>query len=161
MTDIPSLSFKIFDWYGYGNNNDYGHLELLYNDFNPPPDLSQLSADGLLADVGNIYADPLFVDPYYSDFHLSPDSPAIDSGTSDGIPETDLDGKPRFLGAGVDMGAYEFGLVGDTNNDGVVNAQDVQFVINGALGTGRAADINNDGQTNAVDVQLTIDATLG
>lgn len=43
------------------------------------------------------------------DFHLRPGSPAIDAGTSDGAPTTDLDGHGRPCGKGVDIGAYEFG----------------------------------------------------
>ena len=51
----------------------------------------------------------------------------------------------------------------DINGDGVVNAVDVQIVINSALGiaTQRDADVNGDGVVNAVDVQLVINAALG
>ena len=52
---------------------------------------------------------------------------------------------------------------GDINDDGSVNAIDVQLVINGALGidTGVDGDINSDGNVNAVDIQLAINAALG
>ena len=51
----------------------------------------------------------------------------------------------------------------DINGDGVVNALDVQLVINAALGIEIEfdADANGDGQVNAVDVQLVINAALG
>jgi hypothetical protein len=52
----------------------------------------------------------------------------------------------------------------DINQDGVVNAVDVQLVINAALGLSIVpynADINGDGTVNAVDVQLVINAALG
>jgi len=51
----------------------------------------------------------------------------------------------------------------DINHDGVVNAVDVQLVINGALGipTKFETDVNGDMTTNAVDVQLVINAALG
>ena len=56
-------------------------------------------------------------------------------------------------------------IPGDINNDGAVNAVDVQIVINAALGVAIDpafnADINGDGQVNAVDVQLVINAALG
>ena len=54
-----------------------------------------------------------------SDFHLLPTSPAVDAGTSVGAPPTDLDGNPRPVGAGVDLGAYELQLshCGDGNVD--------------------------------------------
>jgi hypothetical protein len=48
----------------------------------------------------------LFVAPGV-DFHLAPDSPAIDAGTLADAPPADLDGNPRPAGAGVDIGAYE------------------------------------------------------
>ena len=56
--------------------------------------------------TGNINADPLFVGG--GDYHLTAGSPCIDTGTSSGAPATDLEGSPRPLGAGYDMGAYEF-----------------------------------------------------
>lgn len=54
----------------------------------------------------------------------------------------------------------------DLNGDGVVNAQDVQFAINQALGlpAGTAignVDLNRDGAIDVVDLQITIDAALG
>ena len=51
----------------------------------------------------------------------------------------------------------------DVNADGVVDAADVQLVINKALGTdvSRNCDINGDGIVTAVDVQLAINAALG
>ncbi len=56
---------------------------------------------------GNINVDPLFVDQKNHDFHLTSGSPCVDSGTADGAPATDLDDKPRPVGSGYDMGAYE------------------------------------------------------
>jgi hypothetical protein len=46
-----------------------------------------------------------------SDFHLRADSPAVDAGTAAGAPVTDLEGQPRPVGAGVDLGAYETQLL--------------------------------------------------
>jgi len=54
-----------------------------------------------------------------SDFHLLASSPAVDAGTLAGAPTTDLDGNPRPMGGGVDLGAYELQLLecGDGNLD--------------------------------------------
>ena len=71
-------------------------------------------------DAHSLLATPteLFLVPG-SDFHLAPTSPAIDAGTVTGAPSDDLDGNPRPVGAGVDIGAYERQLLhcGDGNVD--------------------------------------------
>jgi len=63
------------------------------------------------------------------------------------------------------LGSPATGIPGDVNNDGVVNAVDVQLVINAALGIAidpaYEPDINGDGVVNAVDVQLVTNAALG
>ncbi|MBN1480711.1 right-handed parallel beta-helix repeat-containing protein [candidate division KSB1 bacterium] len=55
--------------------------------------------------------DPLFVnattDPHLANFRLQPESPAIDAGCSDYIPENDITGGPRIMGNGLDLGAFE------------------------------------------------------
>ncbi|USN98520.1 MAG: right-handed parallel beta-helix repeat-containing protein [Phycisphaeraceae bacterium] len=78
--------------------------------------------DDSLAGSNTLDADPLFVDPELGDYHLSPGSPAIDSGDNTALPadlDADLDGFPRRIddpmapdtGIGeppiVDRGAYE------------------------------------------------------
>jgi predicted outer membrane repeat protein len=52
--------------------------------------------------------DPLFVDPTpgVDNYHLQLVSPAVDAGTDAGI-AVDLDGQPRPIGHGFDIGAYE------------------------------------------------------
>lgn len=60
---------------------------------------------------GNLSRDPKFVRPAWGtdgDYHLQGGSPAIDAGTATGAPAIDLSYRPRPLGRGVDMGAYEF-----------------------------------------------------
>ncbi len=68
--------------------------------------------------TGNKNENPLFVAPSTAstpftdgDYRLLPDSPAIDAGNNESIPEgidTDLDGNPRIFGSAVDMGTYEY-----------------------------------------------------
>jgi hypothetical protein len=50
----------------------------------------------------------------------------------------------------------------DVDDSGEVDAQDVQLVVNAALGMSVAydCDINDDGKTDAIDVQLTVNAAL-
>lgn len=79
---------------------------------------SNIDQDGYAGSDGNIRQDPRFVDPVNGNFHLQPDSPCIDAGTSDGAPSADMEGFSRYdeplapnTGGGTypyyDMGAYE------------------------------------------------------
>jgi uncharacterized repeat protein (TIGR01451 family) len=54
----------------------------------------------------NWWAAPGFVDPDAGDYHLRPDSAAIDKGVDAGV-ATDVDGDARPMGAGPDLGADE------------------------------------------------------
>jgi len=58
---------------------------------------------------GNLHADPLFADLPHGDLRIQPNSPARDAGDDTAIAsgETDAAGKPRLLGAHVDIGAFE------------------------------------------------------
>lgn len=68
-----------------------------------------------------------------------------------GTSPTDFDDKPASTG-----------VEGDIDLSNVVDAIDVQLVINGALGipTPAPTDVNNDNDTNATDVQVVINAAL-
>ncbi len=69
-------------------------------------DFADWQAEGY--DTHSFLAAPadLFVVPG-SDFHLQGTCPAIDAGTATDAPASDLEGNPRPVGAGVDLGAYE------------------------------------------------------
>jgi len=62
--------------------------------------------------IGNIDLDPLFIDPERDDYHLHPVSPCIDAGIDCGVYE-DLDGDPRPMRDGFDLGADEAGIIED------------------------------------------------
>lgn len=57
--------------------------------------------------VGNFVGDPKTID---GTFHLAPDSPCRDAGTTTlpGIPATDFEGDPRVVGAAPDVGIDEY-----------------------------------------------------
>ncbi len=57
-----------------------------------------------------LHDDPMFANAMSNDLRLLPNSPAMNAGINDSIPDgisTDLDGNPRIRFGTVDMGAYE------------------------------------------------------
>ncbi len=101
---------------------------------------SNIDQDGYAGSDGNIWQDPRFVDPVNGNFHLQPDSPCIDAGTSDGAPSADMEGFSRYdeplvpnTGGGTypyyDMGAYESQMRVVTPIDGTIGTV---LTINGS-----------------------------
>ena len=87
--------------------------------------VSYSDIEGGFTGTGNLDENPYFLDPAGNDYHLATGSPLIDKGDYDSaLPATDLEGNPRIIGDGVDMGAYEFddscgvGEGFDDDNDG-------------------------------------------
>jgi hypothetical protein len=78
-----------------GTSFDYN----LYSGGSPGPDAHRVTAD------------PMFANPAAQDFTLLPGSPAIDTGdpttTAASAGDTDVLGTPRFVGAGINLGAIE------------------------------------------------------
>ncbi len=64
-------------------------------------------ANHIVTVTNAIDGDPAFVDPGGGDYHIGAGSVARDRGLDAGV-TTDLDGNPRPVGAGYDLGAYEF-----------------------------------------------------
>ena len=63
--------------------------------------------------AGNIDASPFFTYAASGNLHLLSNSPCIDTGTANGAPADDLDGNPRPMLGGYDMGAYEVQEISD------------------------------------------------
>jgi hypothetical protein len=85
-------------------------LDITFSVFNPDAVISNIQLFGTSSSDpvdGNIYEDPAFVGE--GDYHLSPESPCIDTGTDQvEVPDFDIDGDPRVAGNAPDMGADEF-----------------------------------------------------
>lgn len=78
--------------------------------------------------TGDVTLDPRFVNPGEKDYRLWDDSPAVDRGVAYSGMTRDLDGNPRPVGAGPDLGAFEnqhSGAGGDlVINEVLANPQD-------------------------------------
>ncbi|MHC4310681.1 MAG: PKD domain-containing protein, partial [Planctomycetota bacterium] len=92
-----------------------GKIRIALGEFNRLPDFNYCDIEGdEVTGSTIIHSDPRFVDvsdssPLNWDLHLRPSSPCIDTGTSNGAPDHDIDGDSRPQGAGYDMGADEYG----------------------------------------------------
>ena len=74
---------------------------------NPDPNLHR-GSETTVYDHNFIAGKPHFRDPQADDFHLLPDSLAIDAGVTIEEIRSDHDGIPRPQGKGYDLGAYEY-----------------------------------------------------
>ena len=72
------------------------------------PTITYSDIQGGYAGAGNIDSDPLFVNPAGHDYHILSGSPCKDTGTDAGV-VSDIDGGPRPVDAGYDMGSDEYG----------------------------------------------------
>jgi hypothetical protein len=82
--------------------------------------------------IGNIDADPLFVQPGTDNVRLSIGSPCVNAGDNDAVPPgivADIDGNPRIQGGVVDMGAYEGEFDAEAAADGESDFDNGEFVI--------------------------------
>jgi hypothetical protein len=80
-------------------------------EFAPTDTFDHCSTTPLAGGAGNITGGPLFVDLAAGDYHLSPQSPCINTGNNSALSGSDmldLDGYIRVLDSIVDLGAYEF-----------------------------------------------------
>ncbi|MBX3324072.1 MAG: hypothetical protein KF757_13910 [Phycisphaeraceae bacterium] len=146
--------------------------------FTSPPSVRYSIIEGWSGGgMGNLSANPQFVDANGGDFSLLLSSPAIDAGSNPDLPALfavlDLAGQPRKVdvasvantGVGpgpiVDIGAFEHQPVacpGDWNGDGVLDFFDVQGFLGAFSSRDPRADLNNDGLFNFFDVQMFLQA---
>ncbi len=61
----------------------------------------------IITGTHNYWGDPAFVDPAAGDYHIGPASAALDRGIPTTV-TTDIDGDPRPIGPGYDLGADEY-----------------------------------------------------
>jgi hypothetical protein len=115
-------------------------------------------------------APPLFVDAVNGDLRLQTGSPCIDVGSNAVVPAgmtTDLAGELRTMdgncdsNAVVDMGAYEYYLVGDLNTTCGVDSNDFALFASHWLQTDcvrpdncQGADLDRDGAVELADITL-------
>ena len=122
--------------------------------------------------LGNIAADPCFVDSVAGNYHLRLDSPCTDVGHDASVPPaltTDLDAEPRLFAlapagaALIDMGADEVVTsTADFNGDGLVGLFELATLADEWLMTGPAltADLYGDQRVDLLDFALLADAWL-
>jgi formylglycine-generating enzyme required for sulfatase activity/pectin methylesterase-like acyl-CoA thioesterase len=72
------------------------------------PDYCLLQGEQAAQGIGNLYTDPLLVDPAQGNYQLMITSPCIDQATDYVLASPDLLGTSRPIGNGYDMGAFEF-----------------------------------------------------
>ena len=97
---------------------------------------------------GNVSEDPCFGNSVHGNFHLSFDSPCIDSGDPN-------DPVPPEGGHRIDMGAIEYThpdmVCGDMNRDGFIDFGDVDYLANFLSGKISAPDPYQIGDVNCDD----------
>ena len=103
----------------------------------------------------NIFKDPLFIDASNYNFHLKPNSPAIDAGKYLG---------EAYLGKVPDIGVYEYENNSclnslDINKDNVINIKDLAIVLsNWGKINHRDSDLNCDKKINSKDAIIILSA---
>ncbi|MDQ1350029.1 MAG: periplasmic glucans biosynthesis protein [Acidobacteriota bacterium] len=125
--------------YGIINNtnaNPPENVTVEYNDFYR----INTQYQGITLGEGNITANPLFNEEVNYDYHLIPGSSCIDAGNSD-IKYNDPDGSRN------DMGVYGGVYAGDLDEDGFTNSEEISSRTNPLL-----SDTDNDGVLDGEEV---------
>jgi len=105
---------------------------------------------------GVTHDNPLFVCPGKEDFHLRPDSPCVDAGTSDiyfdGLPSLDMDGEHRPFATVLDIGADEYI---DQDEDDLPDYWEIRWFAD--LWRSKEDDSDDDGLPNTGEFILLCD----
>ncbi|HHT03498.1 MAG TPA: hypothetical protein GX005_04160, partial [Bacteroidales bacterium] len=116
---------KVFNSIAW-NNDSGNYYSQFYN-----VSTSNSIVQGGYPGIGNIDADPLFMDPENGNFMLRDGSPAIDAGSKDSLPEfltTDYLGLSRVQGNEVDMGPFESIVMANTMPANHAGAKESTFL---------------------------------
>jgi predicted outer membrane repeat protein len=118
----------------------------VYKDTASNPTITYSDVYGSYAGTGNINALPLFVNTAQQDFHLTANSPCIDTGSNAApyLPLQDMDGNARINGAAVDMGAYEYSSTILLLNNNRFKVQVDWQITSGQTGHGTAVNLTSD-----------------
>ena len=101
----PSAGLLAFNNVWGNTSSDYGTVNLQTNE------LMYGGQADLTGTMGNISQDPLFLNAFSKDYHLTFESPCVNAGDPDTMVlpgERDIDGDDRVRGARIDMGADEY-----------------------------------------------------
>lgn len=90
--------------------------------------------------AGSIYSNPKFNDPL-TNFRPASDSPAIDAGSSEGAPATDIECRPRPQGRAVDIGPYESGSASANCDKSPIGTNRISKLHFRALKSGRRLEV--------------------
>jgi hypothetical protein len=148
-------------------NADYGIYSYYNDDVNITSCIVLDNDDGQLGNCSAAYSwtsgNPYFFNPDANNYHLSPNSPCIDTGNPNftDYNETDIDGEPRIIDGDsnnteiVDMGADEFyWSPADFDQNEIVNFLDYALFANGwqTEDANYSLDGNNDVDNNDLDL---------